>query len=775
MSPTRFRATFPLLLAALTSPAAHATVFGGVTGIVHDPQHRPLAGSTVTLQAAGSAFEQSAQTDADGSFRFPAVPLGDYILAAAHPGFGTLRQSLTVRANTTPILHFELPVAAVTASATVTGQPAELNPDSATPTTLLRTNDIDETPGADQTQSLAMITDYVPGAYITHDMLHMRGGHQVAWLIDGVEIPNTNIASNLGPQIDPRDIDYLETDRGSYSADLGDRTYGIFDVAPQNGFNRSRDAELTLSAGSFLQTDDHLSFGSHTGRFAYYASLEANRSDYGLAPPTGIVTHDSSNGFGGFASLLFNQTPRDQFRLVAQLRRDFFQIPFDPDQSSAENQLYNSSGLRDTQSELDGLAAFTWVHTFSPVTVLTLSPFFHHNDADYQPNSNDTPVATTSNRSSNYGGLQASAGTTLARNNIQAGLYSYGQHDGNLFGNIFNDCDTYTAAAEPCPSNFRLSQTASGGLVEEWFSDQWKPAPWLTILPGLRLSQFRSDVSENATAPRIGLAVQVPRLRWVFRAFYGRFYQPPPLLTTGGPLSAYAGLNNTGFAPLHGERDEEHQFGVQIPLPGPLHGWVFDADTFQTRANNFLDHSNIGESSIYIPVSVDGALIQAWEATLRSPRLRHDGQFHLAYSNQIAQQRGAITGGLICEPISSPECDVQPGYTPVDHDQRNTLNFGYRSAIPFHGWASTNISYGSGFTNGDQGDPNDPYPGAYLPQHTTFDLALGAPLGESTTFSIQATNVANRRVLLDNSLTFGGFHYNDPRQIYAEFRYRFHY
>ena len=38
-----------------------------------------------------------------------------------------------------------------------------------------------------------------------------------------------------------------------------------------------------------------------------------------------------------------------------------------------------------------------------------------------------------------------------------------------------------------------------------------------------------------------------------------------------------------------------------------------------------------------------------------------------------------------------------------------------------------------------------------------------------------ALNVANRRVLLDNSLTFGGFHYNDPREMYVEFRYRFHY
>ena len=79
-----------------------------------------------------------------------------------------------------------------------------------------------------------------------------------------------------------------------------------------------------------------------------------------------------------------------------------------------------------------------------------------------------------------------------------------------------------------------------------------------------------------------------------------------------------------------------------------FNGWLLDADTFQTRANNFLDHSNIGESSIYYPVTVDGALIQAWELTLRSPRLWRLGQVHLAYSNQIAQQRGAITGGLIC-------------------------------------------------------------------------------------------------------------------------------
>jgi len=28
---------------------------------------------------------------------------------------------------------------------------------------------------------------------------------------------------------------------------------------------------------------------------------------------------------------------------------------------------------------------------------------------------------------------------------------------------------------------------------------------------------------------------------------------------------------------------------------------------------------------------------------------------------------------------------------------------------------------------------------------------------------------------LDNSLTFGGMHYLNPREIFVQFRYRFHY
>lgn len=749
---------FLLTLCLTLCMYARASVFGKVEGLVHDPHHRPVANAQVTLQADRSNLSFSVQTDRDGQFVFTAVPLGVYSVHISQQGFAQVQQTITVASNSSAILHFILSVASVEQSTTVQAEARDANPNSVTTTTLISRSDIANTPGADRTKSLQMITNYVPGAYMTHDMLHMRGGHQVSWLIDGVQIPNTNIGSNVGPQIDPKDIDYIEVQRGSYRADQGDRTYGMFNIAPRTGFERDRQGEFVTSFGSYFQTNSQINFGDHSEKLAWFASLNGNRSNYGLEAPIPQIYHDAQNGYGGFASLIYNRDPQDQFRLVTQLRTDYFQIPYDPDQDDWQNQAYNSSGLRDGQHETDGFAAFSWVHTFGISTLLQVSPFYHYNSADYEPNANDQPVATTSDRASHYAGLQASFSTEIARNTFQAGIYGFGQHDSNLFGAAFYKDNT---------QNFSESENGNAGLIETFIEDNYKPTSWLTLIGGMRQSHFQSDITDNAIYPRIGFAIQVPKLDWVFRAFYGHFYQPPPLITVGGPIIQYASSQNTSFVPLRGERDEEYQFGVQIPV----HGWMLDADTFQTRVNNFLDHSNIGESSIYFPVTIDGALIQAWELTLRSPRLWRSAQAHLAYSNQIARQRGAITGGLICDPASGG-CDNSFDYSPVDHDQRNTLNVGFDSSLPWRAFGSANVYYGSGFVNGD---PNEQFPNDYLPQHTTFDVSLGKQFGESTSVSVTALNAANRRVLIDNSVTFGGFHYNDPREIYGEVRYRFHF
>jgi len=754
----------------LSGAIAFATIFGSVRGVVHDPQHRPMQGAHVTLKAQRSDWTQSQDSGDSGEFEFGSVPIGKYTVTVLSQGFQQMQQEVIVQSDTSPVLHFKLALEGVKQAIVVSATPVEATTDSFTPTTMLNREDIRETPGADRTNGLQMITDYVPAAYVTHDMLHMRGGHQVQWLIDGAPVPNTNIATNLGPQIDPKDIDELEVLRGSYDADYGDRTYGIFNIVPRTGFERDNECDLVTSFGSFYQTNDHISCGGHTQRLAYYVSLNGNRSNYGLQTPIAQVFHDAENGYGGFASFIFNPDAKNQFRLVTSLRQDYYQIPIDPDPNSTGNQILEASGespsyaLRDGEREPDGYVVFSWLHTFHPNMLLTLSPFYHYNGADYLGGANDYPVISTVDQTANYGGLQADFSASFRRNYLDAGVYGFAQHQYNYFANQFTD------GSENFPAS---SIGVTGGVAAQFINDKFKVTPWLTLIAGLRQTEFNASFAENVTDPRVGFALRVPRLNWVFRGFYGHYYQAPPLVTATGALLGLANSQNFTFAPLHGERDKEYQFGVMIPY----RGWTLDADNYQTKATNWLDHNNIGESNFFWPITWDAAVINGWELTLRSPSLWHRGQIHLAYANQIAEATSPITGGLICPTPVTLACglDIPPGFSPVDHDQRNTLNLGLNTSLPWQAYASANMYYGSGFTNGLYGMPNAQYPGPYLPAHATVDLALGKTFAEKYTVSLTALNVGDKRVQLDNSLTFGGFHWNDPRQIYVEFRYRFHF
>src|SRR6202049_3609341 len=294
MKPKRVLILFILIVAPLLG-----TIFGTVRGIAHDPDHRPVPDANVSLQSVSSEYKQAGKTDPNGEFELSAVPVGEYRITITRDGFAPLEQSALVTSGSAPILHFQLHLATATESVQVTERSETVSPEAFTPTTLVSRSDVDRTPGADQSNSLRMITSFVPGAYLTHDLLHIRGGHQVSWLIDGVPVPNTNSANNGGPQFDPKDIDFLEVHRGSYDAQYGDRTYGALNVVPRTGFERNNDAELVVSAGNFYQTNDQWSVGGHTQRFAYYVSTNFNRSDLGLGTPVADVLHDRQTGGGG--------------------------------------------------------------------------------------------------------------------------------------------------------------------------------------------------------------------------------------------------------------------------------------------------------------------------------------------------------------------------------------------------------------------------------------------------------------------------------------------
>jgi len=739
MNINRLLSSFVLIV--LSVGAAHASVFGDVKGTVLDPQQHPLVAAKVGLLSRTSSFSRTTVTDSDGAFSFRALPIGEYTVTVESNGFSKSTLALIVLSDRTTALSVQLKIAPVTQQVEIRTTPGQVDSGSPTPVTLVSRKQIEQTPGASRTNSLAMITDYVPGSYVTHNQLHIRGGHQVTWLVDGVPVANTNIADTVGPQFDPKDIDYLEVQRGSYSAEYGDRTYGVFNVVPRSGFERNRKAELVLSYGNFNQTNDQLSFADHTKRFAYYASVSGNRTDYGLETPVAQALHDRSNGFSGFTSLIFNPNPKDQFRLVTGLRRDFFQVPNDQDAQAA--------GIRDIEGERDAFINFSWIRTLNSKFLLTVSPFYHYNRAAFIGGSNDTPIVPRDERSSQYGGAQIVLSALTRQHNAKVGFYGFWQRDSAFFSLRGLD-------GNGNPVNLRQSQSPHGSLIAFFVEDQYKPTSWLTFSGGVRFTRFSSLRTETATSPRVGVAVRIPRVNIVLHGFYGRLYQVPPLSTISGPLLQFTVAQGFDFIPLRGERDEEHQFGVTVPIKG----WTIDADYFRTGVKNFFDHNALGNSNIFFPLTIERARVRAFEVTALSPLLFGRGQFHLAYSHQKVEGQGAVTGGLT---DFSPPAD----FFLLDHDQRNTLSTGVTVNLPQRSFVSTNIRYGSGFT--DAGGP------AHLPGHTLIDVSFGKGLGEDWLIALQSVNIANRRFLLDNSNTFGGTHFAEPRQIYVELRYRFHY
>lgn len=731
------RSWIVFILFLLVAHPAAASIFGTVRGVARDEQGRPVAGVRVQLHAENSEWNGATTSDARGNFVFTLVPLGRYRLSGESPGLASAQRLITVESGSLITVDIDLRIAGISEQVQASARPSAIDPRSSTTQTTVSRQNIAETPGADRTNSLAAITDFVPGAYVVHDQLHVRGGHQVAWLIDGVPVPNTNIASNVGPQVDPKDIDYVEVQRGGYSAEHGDRAYSIFNVVPRSGFESTDEGRGTISYGIDRTVDDQFSVASHTERFAYYVSANVNHSDAGLATPIPHLIHDQESGGGVFGSLIALPSAIDQLRLVFSGRADRYQIPND--------EVLEAQNVRDQQREHDAFVNASWLRTISSSVLLTVAPFFHLNGADFEGGVDD-PLSTADDRTSHYLGAQATLAGTAHGHNGEIGILGFRQSDDQRFGLTAND-----------GSGLALSQRVSptGTLVAVYAEDSIDVASWLTVRGGLRQVRFSGGLRESATTPRLGVVAREPHSGVVFRASYGLVYQPPPLTTVSGPLLGLALEQGFGFLPLRGERDRQSELGAAVPIGG----WTLDVSAFRNEARNFFDHDVLGNSNIFFPLTIDRAHIRGFEGTLASPPGAR-ASLHVSYSHQIVQGEGDVVGGLT---------DFSPpagGRFFLDHDQRNTLSAGGTVHLPRSIWIGTNVNYGSGFLNGDGPD--------HLPGHTTFDVAVGTVFG-AWTAKVSATNLTNRRYLLDLSNTFGGTHYNEPLALLGAVGWRFHY
>ena len=94
-----------LLLAPLAFSQSRDT--GALRGVVTDDQNAPLPGVNITVSSPNLMGARPTVTDANGEFRFPALPPGEYQLKAEIQGFGTAVRD-KIRVTTTATLSVDI-------------------------------------------------------------------------------------------------------------------------------------------------------------------------------------------------------------------------------------------------------------------------------------------------------------------------------------------------------------------------------------------------------------------------------------------------------------------------------------------------------------------------------------------------------------------------------------------------------------------------------------------------------------------------------------------
>lgn len=293
-------------------------------------------------------------------------------------------------------------------------------------------------------------------------------------------------------------------------------------------------------------------------------------------------------------------------------------------------------------------------------------------------------------------------------------------------------------------------------VLSAFAEDTFRVTPWMTINAGYRFERFAGTLTEYGNTPRVGAAFSVGR-GTVLRASYGRFYQHPQVATVSGPVLEFALQEGFDILPIPGERDRIWEIGYGVPF----HEWTLDFDAFYNSTENAVDHEVLGNSALLLPLTIESGRVRAFESTLRSPKIFHRLTWHYALSIMSAQGRGAITGGLT--DFAPPEHD----YFYLDHDQRVTINTGFELTLPQQFWLSGMLLYGSGFLLGDGPD--------HLSPHTTGDVAVGDNPTKNLSLRVTIRNIADAEYLTGFANSFAGTHYENPREIEFQVRWKFKY
>jgi hypothetical protein len=290
---------FLFLLVLLASPAAlfgqANAVDAAVNGYVADTSKRVIVGAHATLTNLATGISQETNTDGNGYYRFPLVPVGSYRLVTVADGFqkGT-QEGITLNVGQEARIDISLAAGGATETVQVNAGSEILDTGTSTVGAVLDRQEIENLPIlARQVYNYLLLSPGVigmPTSTFSTTQFTFGGTERSQWNLDGLD--DTQHGGNRQIRliiVTPEAVAQTQTLSNGYSAEFGRAAGGQVNVLLKSGTNQFHGSALGQWRPTSLQAIPTL------------ATIQPNRSWYDEAFTLGgPIVKDKLFFFGQF-------------------------------------------------------------------------------------------------------------------------------------------------------------------------------------------------------------------------------------------------------------------------------------------------------------------------------------------------------------------------------------------------------------------------------------------------------------------------------------------
>lgn len=749
--------------------------FGSAPALAQSPaaiEGKVLSESGTAVPAArvdlrGNGLYLRRITSSDGRFAFSGLPVGTYDLSAT-------------AANRSAYIRIDLTTQGVQVTLRLLGTVGSVRSVLGTSTrgsgtdVVLNQSAIAHSAASGSLPALLL---QLPGAARgANGVVHINGDHgDINYVIDGISVPQA-LNREIGSEIDPSDISFMEVLEGAYPAQYGGRFAAVVNIDTKAA-SAAHGISGYVSGGSFASYDSDIDYGAPAGKGTLVLDLRQERTMRALDPPDFAAVHDAGTDTNAFVRYA---TPFGNDFLIASATHSYqtFQIPNDV--AGGE-----PATTDDNETQDDSFVNLQYHHTLRSNGALTYGVAFKRSRIrDFNDPQNDFIYGEAQNFTN--GGTSGDCANGV----VSACAYSLfsDRTARDVILNVDNALNTdrhairYGATYDVAlvqkrynvtlqPDNFISAAPATvtddapnvGHTASLYLQDSWQMGPFWRADYGARFDDFTVFSKEFYRAfSQISPRLKITRLfgaRADAYVYLGRFFTPFSLEnvspTAAQQLNAPLQPSVAQFD-LRPQRDTDVEIGGSVPFgPG-----VFGMRLMQKLAVDLIDDTQVGLTALHQDINYAHGNISSQSLSYQQ-RLQRNGRAYLSLTHTRSVNKG-------CETQLLAPCFGAPAdWTPADHDQRWDAAAGIIANDARGGWLSVDGEYGSGLSSAYCEPAND---NCKVPPHVTFDVEKGFALTPSLAMTFTVHNALNDRYRI-TYLNAQGNHFSAGRTF--EFGLRF--